>query len=166
MASVTEKTEAQLESVCREIKGRKKTRENKRTFLRNYFRCNCRVTPAAAASNIGRRTVYKWRSDDSKFVDAMDAVQELFQGHLESLIIDECEEGSERLLSLAARKLIPEYADDPPQQITNVAIVNPDRSHAERLQRTKEVMQAIGFTVTDEEVGNVIEGTARKQIEQ
>ena len=166
MASINEEIEVQLENVCSEIRGRKKTRTNKRLFLKNYFLSNCNATTAAAASNISRRTIYAWTAKDSTFATAMDQVEALFQGHITGLVIDEAEQGNDRLIALAARKMVPKFADQPQVEINNNLVVNPNRSHEERMRRTVEVMEAIGFTVTDKSVSNVIEGSVegRKQL--
>ena len=164
MATISKETEKQLETVCTTIRGRRKTRENKRRFLKNYFTANCNATAAAAITGIGRRTIYAWRADDTAFVDAMQQVEALFQSHLTGLVVDEAEQGNDRLIALAARKLVPEFSDGPQVAINNVAIVNPNRSHEERMARTAEIMRILGYTVTKDNLDKVVEGIAHAQV--
>ena len=164
MATITPETEEQLDSILQTVRGRKSTRENKRAFLRNLFVANCNATSAAAMTNIARRSIYSWRAKDPAFSEAMNSVEALFQGHITNLVIDEAEQGNDRLISLAARKMVPKFADQPQVSITNNAIINPDRSHEERMARTREIMETLGYTVTKDNLDNLIEGKKPRQI--
>ena len=154
MPTVDEQAEKHLANLTKKIRGRHKTRENKKAFLRAFYVHNCRVVTATSAVGISKRVIYEWRAKDPVFSKAMDDVRELFRAKLESLVIEEAEMGNDKMIALAARKLVPEFADEPAVQITNNQLINPDRSHEEKLLRAREVMHAIGFTVTDD----VIEG--------
>jgi len=150
MPAIDDFVDKQLQSICQRIRGRRKTRQNKRAFLRSLFICNCRVIAAAAAVEVAARTVYHWRQVDPLFAEAWDDVQALFHARLEQLVIEEAEQGNDKMLALAVRKLVPEFADVPSVQINNTHVLHPEKSEAEKLKRAREVMEAIGIAISED----------------
>ena len=111
---------------------------------------NCRVISAAASSAVSPRIIYVWRDQDPVFSAAMDDVRALFHARLEQMVIDEAEAGNDRMIALAARKLVPEFSETPTVQINNTHVLHPEKSEAEKLKRAREVMEAIGIAISED----------------
>ena len=136
-----ESTRQAFDQAVQRIRSKKKKR-----FLKCLFECNLNCTKASLMAGNCRRSVYDWKRNDKLFAEAYEAISELWRAGLESYAVDMAEGGSERLISQLLKAKIPDTYADPTPTINvnnNTAIVHAERTAEERMQRTREVMNAI-----------------------
>ncbi len=144
----------QLNEICKDIKAgddQRRTVKAKRRFLRSLHANGGHVTSAARQIGKSPRTIRHWRQNDPKFVELMREVEEILYAEYSAEVVGEFMRGNTTAMKEVSKGLLG-WTGEPKHQITinnNQAVLNPDKPEAEKLLRAREVMEAIGFSVSD-----------------
>ncbi len=142
----------QIENICKDVtEGQRRTIKAQRKFLKSLYANNGNQTAAIRQIGKAPRTLEYWKSRDSNFASLVQQVQQIIQAELTGVIIDEFKSGNAKAFPLVARGLLGWNDDSKTQVNVTNQLVNPDRSHAEKIARAREVMDAIGYSVVDTE---------------